>query len=65
MGRRQNLDISCKFWGIMREFGKILGKYRILDRRSLGCKGGLVPRADDILVADQLKLFIIVFDMTC
>ena len=34
-----NLDISSKFCGNLREFGEILGKYRMLDVKPVGSKG--------------------------
>ena len=39
IGRTLNVGISSNLGEILREFGEILGKYRILDDSSLGSKG--------------------------
>ena len=39
VGKTLNLDSCSKFGEILREFGKVLGKYRILDGRPPGSIG--------------------------
>ena len=39
VGKTLNLALALNFGEILREFGEILGKYRILDGRSVGSKG--------------------------